>query len=265
MSSKASDKSHDLVKSLLKGLAVIESFNAQRQSMSLTEVAAATGFTRAAARRFLLTLVAEGYARQDAKQFSLTAKVLNLGFSYLSTLDLWDTAKPYMEQLVEQVHESCSAAVLDGFDVVYVARVPTTKRIMSITLNIGTRLPAFATSMGRILLAYMPDEQLIEFIESTPIEAFSEHTITERQALYKEIQKIRKQGWCLVDQELEIGLRSISVPVYNSHGVVEAALNVSTHISQTSKQQLVSSILPALQGCAREISRASGGHYRQQL
>ena len=236
MSSKASDKSHDLVKSLLKGLAVIESFNAQRQSMSLTEVAAATGFTRAAARRFLHTLVAEGYARQDAKQFSLTAKVLNLGFSYLSTLDLWDTAKPYMEQLVEQVHESCSAAVLDGFDVVYVARVPTTKRIMSITLNIGTRLPAF-----------------------------SEHTITERQALYKEIQKIRKQGWCLVDQELEIGLRSISVPVYNSHGVVEAALNVSTHISQTSKQQLVSSILPALQGCAREISRASGGHYRQQL
>jgi len=142
MSIKLDKKNTEIVQSLVKGLTVIKAFNQQRPSMTLSEVALVTGFTRAATRRFLLTLVSEGYAKQEGKLFSLTAKVLDLGFSYLSSLDIWHNAKPLMTALVEQLNESCSAAVLDGFDVVYVARVATTKRIMSITLNVGSRLPA---------------------------------------------------------------------------------------------------------------------------
>ena len=248
-------KNTETVQSLVKGLTVIKAFNQQRPAMTLSEVASVTGFTRAATRRFLLTLVNEGYAKQEGKQFSLTAKVLDLGFSYLSTLDVWHNAKPLMSALVEQLNESCSAAVLDGFDVVYVARVATTKRIMSITLTVGTRLPAFATSMGRILLADMALPALENFINTCSITQFTEYTITEKSALIAEITKVKMQGYSLVEQELEIGLTSISVPVHNREGKVVAALNVSTHMSQTARQQIFAVILPALQQCARQVER----------
>lgn len=248
-------KPTELVQSLVKGLAVIKAFNQQRSSMTLSEVANVTGFTRAATRRFLLTLVNEGYAKQDGKQFSLSAKVLDLGFSYLSTLDIWHHAKPLMHALVEQLNESCSAAVLDGFDVVYVARVATTKRIMSITLNVGTRLPAFATSMGRVLLADLSASALDKFVETCVIEPFTAHTITDKPTLKAEIAKVKAQGYSMVEQELEIGLTSISVPVHNGNGDVIAALNVSTHMSQTARQQILEKILPALQQCAKDVER----------
>jgi len=245
----------ETVQSLVKGLAVIKAFSQQRPSMTLSEVASVTGFTRAATRRFLLTLVAEGYAKHNGKQFSLTAKILDLGFSYLSSLDIWHNAKPLMNALVEQLNESCSAAVLDGFDVVYVARVATTKRIMSITLNVGTRLPAFATSMGRILLADMSASLLDEFLNNCSTEQFTQYTITDKTRLITEIAKVKQQGYCLVEQELELGLTSISVPVHNGEGEVIAALNVSTHMSQTARQQIFETILPALQQCARQVER----------
>lgn len=248
-------KNTETVQSLVKGLAVIKAFDQQRPTMTLSEVASVTDFTRAATRRFLLTLVSEGYAKQEGKQFSLTAKVLDLGFSYLSTLDIWHNAKPLMTVLVEQLNESCSAAVLDGFDVVYVARVATTKRIMSITLNVGTRLPAFATSMGRVLLADMTFSALEHFINTCSIERFTDYTITEKQALMAEIAKVKMQGYSMVEQELELGLTSISVPVHNGAGEVIAALNVSTHMSQTARQQIFEVILPALQQCARQVER----------
>ncbi len=245
----------EFVQSLVKGLTVIKAFNQQRPSMTLSQVAKVTGFTRAATRRFLLTLVNEGYAKQDGKQFSLTAKVLDLGFSYLSTLDIWHNAKPMMSELVELLNESCSAAVLDGNDVVYVARVATTKRIMSITLNIGSRLPAFATSMGRVLLADMSDHLLNNFIDKCQFEQFTSYTITGKIALKAEIAQVKKQGYSLVEQELETGLTSISVPVHNGSGEVIAALNVSTHMSQTARQQILEVILPALLQCANKVER----------
>ena len=248
-------KSSETVQSLVKGLAVIKAFSQQRPAMTLSEVASVTGFTRAATRRFLLTLVSEGYAKQEGKLFSLTAKVLDLGFSYLSTLDIWHNAKSLMTALVEQLNESCSAAVLDGFDVVYVARVATTKRIMSITLTVGTRLPAFATSMGRILLANMTPSALDEFLEHCHIEAFTQYTITDKTKLIAEITKVKQQGYSLVEQELEIGLTSISVPIHNGEGEVIAALNVSTHMSQTARQQIFEVILPTLQQCAHQVER----------
>ncbi len=248
-------KASELVQSLVKGLTVIKAFNQQRPRMTLSEVATVTGFTRAASRRFLLTLVNEGYAKQDGKQFSLTAKVLELGFSYLSTLDIWHNAKPLMNVLVEQLNESCSAAVLDGNDVVYVARVATTKRIMSITINVGTRLPAFATSMGRVLLADMSAPVLDKFLEQCQIEPFTQYTLTGKTALKAEIAQVKAQGYSMVEQELEVGLTSISVPVHNGAGEVIAALNVSTHMSQTARQQILVEILPALQLCAKNIER----------
>lgn len=253
MSYGADIKNTEIVQSLIKGLAVIKVFNQHRSSMTLSEVSQATGFTRAAARRFLLTLVSEGYAKQQGKQFSLTAKVLDLGFSYLSSLDIWHNAKPLMTSLVEQLNESCSAAVLDGFDVVYVARVATTKRIMSITLNVGTRLPAITTSMGRVLLAAMPLPELHDYINTCLIEQYTEYTIIDKTALLSEISKVKQQGYSLVEQELEIGLTSISVPVHNGAGEVVAALNVSTHMSQTARQKIFENILPTLQQCVRQI------------
>jgi len=248
-------KNTETVQSLIKGLAVIKAFSQQRPAMTLSEVASVTDFTRAATRRFLLTLVSEGYAKQEGKVFSLTAKVLDLGFSYLSTLDIWHNAKPLMNALVEQLNESCSAAVLDGVDVVYVARVATTKRIMSITINVGTRLPAFVTSMGRVLLADMSASALNEFLENCQIEQFTQYTITNKTELIAEIAKVKQQGYSMVEQELEIGLTSISVPVHNGEGDVIAALNVSTHMSQTARQQIFEVILPALQQCAHQVER----------
>jgi len=253
MSIELDKKNTETVQSLVKGLTVIKAFNQQRPAMTLSEVANVTGFTRAATRRFLLTLVSEGYAKQEGKIFSLTAKVLDLGFAYLSTLDIWHNAKPLMTALVEQLNESCSAAVLDGFDVVYVARVATTKRIMSVTLNVGSRLPAIATSMGRVLLADMSLPALDNFIDTCLIEQYTEHTITDKSALMSKIAKVKQQGYSLVEQELEIGLTSISVPVHNGAGEVIAALNVSTHMSQTAKQQIFEVILPVLQQCARQV------------
>ncbi len=248
-------KNSETVQSLVKGLAVIKAFSQQRPTMTLSEVANVTDFTRAATRRFLLTLVSEGYAKQEGKLFTLTAKILDLGFAYLSTLDIWHNAKPLMNALVEQLNESCSAAVLDGFDVVYVARVATTKRIMSITLTVGSRLPAFATSMGRVLLADMPLSKLYNFLEHCHIEQFTQYTITDKTKLIVEIEKVKQQGYSMVEQELETGLTSISVPVHNGEGDVIAALNVSTHMSQTARQQIFEVILPALQQCARQVER----------
>ncbi len=254
---QVSDKPVETVQSLVKGLAVIQAFNKAQAKMTLSEVAQSTGFSRAASRRFLQTLVVEGYAIQEGKQFSLTAKVLNLGFSYLSTQDIWHYGKPLMQQLVEQLNESCSAAVLEGDDVVYVARVATTKRIMSISLNVGTRLPAFATSLGRVLLAGLSDFELDSFLSRGERQQYTEHTIIDRAQLMAEIKQVKQQGYSIVEQELELGLTSISVPVYDGMGNVVAALSISTHVSQTDTEQLLTSILPALKACAIQIAKAS--------
>jgi len=250
---KVADKPVETVQSLVKGLAVIQAFNKQQPKMTLSEVASATGFSRAASRRFLLTLVIEGYAKQEGKLFSLTAKILNLGFSYLSTQDIWLYGKPLMQQLVEQLNESCSAAVLEGDDVVYVARVATTKRIMSISLNVGTRLPAIATSLGRVLLAELSELALDKFLSHCEIEQHTKYTLTDKAQLIAQIAQVKKQGYAIVEQELELGLTSISVPVIDGMGNVVAALSISTHVSQTNNKQLLTTILPALQVCADKI------------
>jgi IclR family pca regulon transcriptional regulator len=239
------DRQTYFVQSLERGLSVITAFGPGTASLSLSDVARLAGLTRAAARRFLLTLVDLGYVRQDGKRFELTPKVLGLGYAFLSGLSLPGVAEPHLERLSHEVHESSSMSVLDGADIVYVARVPTS-RIMTVTINIGTRFPAYATSMGRVLLAGLDDDRLEDYLRDLEIEPFTAHTVADTDALRARLDEVRNRGFALVDQELEHGLRSIAAPVRDRHGEVVAAVNVSTHISRVTKDKARREFLPPL-------------------
>jgi IclR family pca regulon transcriptional regulator len=237
------------VRSLARGLAVIRAFDGEHPEQTLSDVARRTGLTRAAARRFLLTLVELGYVRTDGRLFALTPRVLELGYAYLSSLSLPEVAAPHLEALVREVQESASVSVLDGDDVVYVARVPTS-RIMTVAITIGTRLPAYATSMGRVLLAALPIEERQRRLAVLDARALTDRTITDPEALARELDAVREAGYCVVDQELELGLQSISVPVRGRSGEVVAAANVST---RAGSRDVVREVLPALRTCAAAI------------
>lgn len=236
-------QSSDYVQSLERGLAVIRAFDSEHRELALSDVARSTGLTRAAARRFLLTLVKLGYVNYAQGRFSLRPRVLELGYAYLSSLSLPEVAQPHMEALVAQVNESCSISVLDDTDIVYVARVPT-RRIMSITLAVGTRLPAFVTSMGRVLLAGLPDDELEERLARIQLVPLTSRTVTDMDALRAILSTVRRQGYAATDQELEEGLRSLAVPLHTASGMVTAALNVSVHASRASMAVLRREFLP---------------------
>ena len=236
--------SPDFVQSLARGLAVIRAFEADHASLSLSEVATRTDIPRAAARRFLRTLETLGYVRSDGRQFSLTPRVLELGFSYLSGLSLPEVVQPHLERLSHSLDESVSAAVLDGTDIVYVARVHT-RRIMSVRITIGTRFPAHATSMGRVLLAGMTDAARDAAVAASIDLHPTEKTLTGR-ALAAELDRVRGQGWAMVDGELEPGLRSVAAPVHDRSGDVIAALNISTSTNRVGEQRVREEYLPAL-------------------
>lgn len=240
------------VQSLDKGLAVIRCFSAAAPRLTISEVARETGLTRAAARRFLITLQALGYVGSHGRQFFLTPRVLRLGYAYLSSLSVADVAQAHLEQLADVVHESCSASVLDGSDIVYVARAAT-KRIMTISLSVGTRLPAHPTSMGRVLLAGLPDDRLNAYVEAVPLAKLTDRTIVDRDTLRAELEKTRIRGWCMVDQELEDGVRSVAVPVHDDTGRVVAAVNTSAHAARVPLSRLQKHFLPRLRECASAI------------
>ena len=241
------------VQSFARGLQVIRSFSASAPRQTLSEVAAASGLTRAGARRILLTLQTLGYVESDGRFFSLTARILDLGFAYLSSMPIWNRAEPVMESLVAQVKESCSAAVLEGTDVVYVMRVPTHK-IMRINVGIGSRLPAYCTSMGRVLLAALPEDELQRRLTASPVAPLTRHTLTDPEAIVARIAQARRQGWCLVNQELEEGLISIAAPVRDRAGRVLAALNISGQANRTSAKVMQDSLLPPLLDAAARVS-----------
>jgi IclR family transcriptional regulator, pca regulon regulatory protein len=244
----------EFVQSLERGLSVIRAFDAYHPRLSLSEVAAVTGLSRAAARRFLHTLVHLGYMRTVAGRFELRPKILELGYAYLSSLTLPEVAMPHLEELVEQVHESSSVSELDGDDVVYIARVPT-KRIMAVAISVGTRFPAYATSMGRVLLAAQPDVWLDAYLSSVSLHHLTGHTITTTSGLRHELRKIRTRGWALVDQELEEGVRSLAAPIRDPDGSVVAALNVATHAGRRSLDSIVADLLAPLLAAAERIER----------
>lgn len=242
------------VQSFARGLQVIRSFSTSAPRQTLSEVAAASGLTRAGARRILLTLQTLGYVDSDGRLFALTPRILDLGFAYLSSMPIWNRAEPVMEALVQQVQESCSAAVLDATDIVYVMRVPTHK-IMRISLGVGSRLPAYCTSMGRLLLADLDDEEVRARLEASTLEAFTRHTLTDIDALFAKVVQARRQRWCLVNQELEEGLISIAAPIVDRAGRMVAALNISGQANRTSAKVMQETMLPALLAAAAEVSR----------
>jgi len=245
------------VQSFARGLEVIRSFSAAAPRQTLSSVAARSGLSRAGARRILLTLEALGYVHSDGKLFSLTPRILDLGFAYLSSMPIWNLAEPVMQGLALQVQESCSAAVLDGHDIVYVLRVSTHK-IMSISLGVGSRLPAYCTSMGRVLLSALPDDALLAHLARTDLAPRTRYTVTDPDELAAKIVQVRQQGWSLVNQELEEGMVSLAAPIINRAGQITAALNISGQANRTTTETMQQTMLPPLLVAAQSVSRLLG-------
>jgi len=245
----------DYVSSLARGLEVLRAFNRTRRKMTLSEVAAETGNTRAGARRILLTLVHEGYAVADGKLFDLTPQVLELGFSVLSSKGAWDIARPFIDHLSESLRESVSAAVLDKFDVVYVTGAQY-HRVISVGITVGARFPAHCTANGRVLLAAQPDEMWPGMLQNIPLTRMTDRTVTDRAEFRRVLEQVRAQGWSLVDQEMETGLMSIAVPLRNAAGGLVGAINVGVPTVRMSAQDMVDYVLPRLQETAENIAAA---------
>jgi IclR family pca regulon transcriptional regulator len=240
----AKGRDSDQMGGFAKGLAVIEAFGKGRMSMTIAETARICGLDRATARRCLLTLVNAGYATSDGRQFELTPRILRLGHSYLSA-PLPRLIQPSLERMSNTLRESCSAAVLDGNEIVYIARVAQ-HRLMGVGLHPGSRLPAYCTAMGRVLLAALPPEQARSLLASAERPAITERTLTEVDALMAELAKVRAQGYAVIDGELEAGARALAVPLHNISGATVAAINVGVQASRISVQQLEGEFLPLL-------------------
>jgi IclR family pca regulon transcriptional regulator len=239
--------------SLARGLAVLQAFAGVRGSVTVAQISQKTGIPRAAVARCLYTLKQLGFADADGNNYSLRPKVLSLGHSYLSSAPLSVSAQPYLDQISRQLNESSSLAVLDDREVLYIAR-SSTARVMSVALNAGSRLPAYCTSLGRVMLAHLPQAELQAYFEQVRMSARTEHTVTDEQQLRALLAGVREQGYALNNEELELGLRSIAVPVRGASGVVHAALNVGAQAARVSAARMVEEFLPVLQQGARELA-----------
>lgn len=254
----------EYVQGLERGFAVVKAFSADGgRRLTVADVAGRTSLTRAVARRYLLTLQELGYVVHDGTHFALTPRILDLGFTYLATVDVANIAQPFMERIVHTLRESCSIAVLDGGEAVYVARVAA-KRIMSINLVVGSRLPAHATSMGKVLLAYLAPAELDAYFAAGPRRRLTRRTIVDEPALRRALAQVRARGWAFADQESEDGVRTVAVPLFDRSMRVEAAMNVSGHASRVPMKELRGRYLPVLMEAATEISRALGAKVEPQ-
>ncbi|RAM65829.1 IclR family transcriptional regulator [Herbaspirillum rubrisubalbicans] len=239
--------------SLARGLAVIRAFSDSRRSLTIAQISQKTGIPRAAVRRCLHTLKQLGYADSDVNNFSLRPKILTLGYSYLSSTPLTVSAQPYLNNISRTLGESCSLAVLDDHEVLYVAR-SATSRVMSVALNTGSRLPAYCTSLGRAMLAHLPDDQLKAYFDKVKLRALTDKTVVSQKRLRDILAGVRENGYAVIDEELEVGLRSIAVPVRGASGNVLAALNVGAQAARVSVAQMEEDILPVLLRGAQELS-----------
>jgi IclR family pca regulon transcriptional regulator len=239
--------------SLARGLLVIQAFSNRKRQLTISQLSKRTGLSRASVRRCLYTLSKLGFAgTHDSRNFFLKPRILALGHSYLSSMPLATAAQPVLEHVSHILHESCSIATLDGLEIIYVARANVT-RIMSIDLGVGSRLPAFCTSMGRVLMAHLPTEELDELLPHVEFTRYTDRTVTSVAKLRQVLQGVRRDGFSIVDQELELGLRSMAVPIQNPTGRVVASLNVGTHAGRVSIQDLQSRVLPHLRAAAQEL------------
>jgi IclR family pca regulon transcriptional regulator len=242
----------EYVQAVERAFAVIRAFGRDRPSLTLSDVARATGLSRGTARRFLLTLQRLGYVRVEDNRFSLTARLLDLGHAFLSSNSRWDIVQEHLERLVAELDDSSSGAVLDGADVLYVVTVPR-QRVFSSVVEVGTRLPAYATSLGRVLLAHLDPTDRDRYLAGVAPAPLTPRTITDPQALRAQLDLVREQGWAVVDQELELGLRSIAAPLRDCTGRVFAAVNVSTATARVTMDRLRRNHLPALLRTAAAI------------
>ena len=255
------DERRDHLQTLERGLSVIAAFSGRGPLLGLGELAQLTGLTKPIVRRIMLTLERLGYARSSDGHFALTPKVLTLGHAYLSSVRLTDVARPLMEQLTDQLGLSVTLAALDGQDVIYVDRVQRGRRF-SVTLAAGTRLPAYATSLGHVLLAFAAPAEVDAVLGSTPLPALTERTLTEPAALRDRLVLVRQRGWDAVDQEMEIGRRSAAAPIFDADGRAIAALALSAGTIECSMERLTSELLPPLRAAAGAISEALGAGLR---
>lgn len=263
--SNNSIKGTDFIQSLERGLAVIQAFSHEHPTLTVSEAAKLTNLSRPTVRRILLTLENLGYLKSINGHFTLTARVLSLGYAYISSKNIWDIAHQHMKDLVDQTGESTSISVFDETEIVYVARIPT-KRIMTISLDVGSRLPAFATSMGQVLLAHLPSSELEEYFRKVELTSFTEKTIIDKEKLAEKFHEIRKNGWVFVEQQLEEGLSSIAAPIRNAEGQVIAAINISAHAGRIGKQTREEVFIPLLLQTANRISsEISKSHYISHL
>jgi IclR family transcriptional regulator, pca regulon regulatory protein len=241
------------VQAFARGLSVIHSFGPNSPSQTLSQVAEATGLDRAGARRFLLTLERLGYVRREGRLFHLTPRILELGYSYLSTLPLRSIAEPVVRELVQEVNESSSVSVLDGGDIVYIVRVPV-KKIMTITLSVGSRVPAYCTAMGRILLGGLPQREIDLLLKESVITRYTRYTITSRQRIAKVIAADHAKGWSMCNQEIEEGICSLAVPLIDNEHRIVAAMNITANLSRTTPSEMESAFLPCLKRAAGRIN-----------
>ncbi|MBA1274733.1 IclR family transcriptional regulator [Stutzerimonas azotifigens] len=240
--------------SLARGLAVVNAFQERKRHLTIAQISHRTEIPRAAVRRCLYTLMQLGYVTTDGRTYSLLPKVLTLGHAYLSSTPLAVSAQPFLDRISERLHEACNLATLEGEQVLYLARSAIPQRLISVDLSVGSRLPAYCTSMGRILLAAMDDESLRDYLANAELQPKTSRTLHRPDELWDCLQTVRQQGWCLVDQELEQGLRSIAVPVYDSTGHVLAAMNISTHASRVLASELEKRFLPILLSASQDLS-----------
>jgi len=239
--------------SLARGLAVIRGFSQETRRMSIAQLSQRTGIPRAAVRRCLYTLARLGYvASEDGRSFSLQPKLLGLGHSYLSSTPLVVTAQPYLDRVSDAVHESCSLATLEGDDILYLAR-SVSSRIISVTLNVGSRLPAYCTSIGYLLLAHLPEPELDDYLARVELRQFTDRTVTSRKKLRREFETVRRAGHAIADQLMLPGVRSIAVPVRDTTGAVVAGINVITQAAQGSVREMKSLYLPHLHAAAHDL------------
>ena len=257
MSSENSDntiKNSDYIQSIERGLSVIQAFSHEHPDLTVSEAAKITDLSRPTVRRILLTLEELGHVHAINGRYTLTARVLSLGYAYISSKNIWEFTHPHMRKLVEQTEESTSIAVLDQTEIVYVARIPT-KRIMSISLDVGSRLPAYATSMGQVLLAHLSPPKLDDYLNSVELKSFTDKTIIDKELLMKKLEEIRSKGWASAEQQLEDGLHSIAAPIRNKEGKVIAAINISAHAGRISQLLKDDFYIPVLLQTADQISK----------
>ncbi len=248
----ATDPGRSYVESLARGLAVMRAFREQSDRLTLSDVSRITGLSRAAVRRSLLTLEALGYAESSGRYFSLSPQVLTLAQAYLSSSPVPRVAQSFLEKVSERLGESCSLSILHHDEVIYIAR-SAKKRIGSLHRDVGTHLPAHCTSMGRVLLAALSDKELDAFLGHAKLESYTRNTITDSDELRAAIDKVRRSNYCLVDEELEIDLRTLAIPIQNAPGRVIAAMNIGARASQTSRKQMLDDFLPVMREAAANM------------